>query len=195
MSSERGSASLFSIMLILLITMIGLAYLRFEIESFEILKKRLRVFTCMKKLNGESISHVNKMEILNKAITAAEAGKIASIFTGPAAVITYNSASAAKKGAQLLQQGLHISYMKKLWEMSRNHCYFDPLSYITPYRHQGLLSRDLIGRAQLRKKAWNQSSFNEQILLKTKVSKGVTKWQLKSESYEMEEALSLLKSL
>ena len=189
MNNQKGNATLLGVFLILMASGWSTLYLKNEAHLFKRLKSRLRSFTCMKEINGEVKSHIRLMERLNTAIDVANAVIVAGVVAPPA----IKAAKIAKKAAQLSQEVKHFSYMKKLVDLSRQKCVFDPKTYITPYRHKGILSRDVPGRAKLRSKKWNQMTFGTQIFLKTEVEAKGSKTSLKTRSWEIQEALSLLK--
>lgn len=190
MGNEKGNMTLLSIIFLLSLSSWSIVFLQNEAKLFKELKARLRVFTCMKRLNGESKRHIKWMEGLNKTIEVANAAMVS------ANPVVISIAKATKKGAQLGQQVKHISFLKDLVLMTKNKCLFDPYAYKTPYKNKGLLTRDSLGRASLRSKKWKQASIGTQVILRTKVEKsGNFGLKMKSESWEIQEGLSLLNQL
>lgn len=192
MINQKGNLVLPCALLLASLSAWSLIYIKRDGELFYALKERLRTFTCMKTLNGEVKRHVKWMERLNVVIDASNA----AIAAGTLAPPVLAAARKAKKAAQAGQEFKHFLYLKKLWELAGKKCFFDPLSYKTPYENKIKLSRDPLGRARLRRKKWKQAAFGRQVVLQSEVKK-TGLWSIKTEtdSYEVNGGLMLLKRL
>lgn len=190
MNNQRGNSTLVGILLIFTLSAWSLLYLQKEAALFNQLKSRLRTYMCMKGLNGEVKTHVRWMERLNTAIEVSNAVIVAGIAAPPAIA----AAKIAKRTSQAAQQAKHFLYLKNLWGLHRKKCFFDPRAYTTPYKNKITLTRDAIGRAKLRKRKWKQTAFGDQVILRTEVKRnGKWRTKLETESWEIQEGLSLLK--
>ena len=172
-SRQRGNATLMGACLLLMFSAWACLYLKKEAALLERLKSKLKTFHCMKSANGQVKSHVREMERLNLAIDASNAALALGTLAPPAIA----AARMAKKLAQGAQQTKHFLYLKNFFRLAQEGCLFSVNVFKTPYQNKILLKRDLLGRAKIRSRQWNQKSFSKQIVLKTQVS--VTGGQVK----------------
>ncbi|MEX0798950.1 MAG: hypothetical protein WD025_05880 [Bacteriovoracaceae bacterium] len=182
---EKGNFTVMSALFLFMFGSWACLYLQKELLDFARLKARLRAFYCMKNLNGSVKSGVQTIEKLNHVIDASNAA-IAASGIAPQLLA---AAKAAKKTAQALQDGRHLSHMKNLVELGRKKCLFNLDAYKTPYKHKILLSRDAFGKAKLRKKKWSQTSLSKEIVLNTRAQSIRSEVKLESESWEVREVL------
>lgn len=184
---QKGNATFIGLMFLMSIAFWALLGIEQEASLSLSLKKRLRTYICAKTLNGETKVLVRRMEVLNRAIMVANAASL-----NPA---TAAAAKVAKKAAQVAQQGAHGWFYKRLYDLHSGHCLFGPKTYLTPYKHKGLLKRDALGTAQLRNKKWTQKTLSDQVILDTEFKQKGASVELETDSYEIQAGISLLKSL
>ncbi len=167
-NNDRGSISLLSLTLLLLVTVIGLKLIDNKLTYIKKNKILIRNYLCAKEFNGETKRYIFRIENLNTAIKGLNTSGIVSIIIPGGAIIT-SASYRAKKIIQKIQTVLHISYVKNLIVSTSKGCIFSPNAYKTPYRNQVYrLKRNKFGLAKLRSKKWNVYSVSGKHVLKTK---------------------------
>ncbi len=174
---------MFSCLFILMMSCWSLVYLQRQASSFKSLKKKIIAYKCVKDLNGSSKSHVHKMEGLNKKLVIAKA---AVLLPNPA---LSKAALLAAKGLKVAMEYRHASFLKKLFDLASQGCLFNPSTYKTPYKNKGVLTRDKLGRAILRRKKWNSTLINTKVVIKSKFKNTGGDVKIETQSWELPEDL------
>jgi len=164
---QRGSVSLFSLLILLLITIIGLKLISKKMDYISKHKSLIKNYLCSKEFNGVTGEHIGRLEKLNIAIKGLNTtGLIAMVIPGGAFIT--GSSIRVKKVIQRVQTVFHFAYMKKLFDFTRKGCFFSPNAYKTPYKNKVYrLERNALGLAKLRSKSWNIYSIRKNHIIKS----------------------------
>jgi len=111
-NNENGSLSLLGLTCFLMLFSLFLIYFYFQLEKIQQTKTHTKSLLCLKKYVVGTRSYLTRMEMLDKAIIAANVLRIV-----PA---TKAVGETSKRAAQLAQQILHVAYLKKT--IFQNNC-------------------------------------------------------------------------
>lgn len=153
--SERGEATLLSVLLVTVLA--GLVLLcSLELQrAFHLLQKRTKVFLCAKEVKGEIRQHLRFMGRTNWGIKNTHRAGLIALFI-PGLQGAAMEGQKIKKLLIQLQTLELVSYLKKLAALRAKGCSLDPQIFITPYRiGSGVHQRDTSGQAILRETAWD----------------------------------------
>lgn len=111
-NNEKGSLSILGLTCFLMLFSLLLVYFYFQVDKVQQTKVHTKSLLCLKTYFVGTNKYLTNMELLNKAILAANVIRLI-----PA---TKAAGEAAKRSAQLAQQIIHVAYLKKT--IFQNNC-------------------------------------------------------------------------
>lgn len=154
-NNQKGNTSFAGIIILLIVFTSALLLIQNKLHLIKKTKEISKSFLCTKKYTGLYKLHYKKIQKLNKAIFLLNTSKKASIFIPYIGLIFAKNVQSAEKTLILIQNTIHVSYMKNMYTLFREGCSFTPNIFKTAFVHKGFsLERDSFNRAKLRKKEW-----------------------------------------
>lgn len=130
-------------------------------------KEITKSYLCTKKYTGEFNRHYRKIQHINQALFLLNTTKKTGLFLPYIGIVVAQNAHNAEKALILLQNSIHISYMKYIYKLFKEGCSFTPNIFKTSFIHNGFtLKRDQFNRARIRKEEWKVYYISIELRLK-----------------------------
>lgn len=155
MQNENGNTTISFLLILCLIFTLSLSTVYKKIKQINKGKEIAKAFLCTKEYTGLYKDHVKKISKLNRLILILNSTKKISLFIPGIGPITSHNAHQAERTLILLQNGQHVSYLKKMYELYKSSCSFSPQVFKTAFEHRGYqLKRGPFNQAKIRKSPW-----------------------------------------
>lgn len=195
MNNQKGEVTLFTTMLMVVLTGIVLLCALHLQKSFSQLKRRTHLFLCVKETKGELNNYMKFMGRSNWAIKNINKASLVMLFI-PGLQGIAADAQKAKKYLQYVQEARTVSYMKTLSNLRSRKCSTDPRMFITPFQlGSRLLKRDAHGAAKLREEQWTYYFLAKPYLLQVEVQASAYESIKPTIEFKTSEKLAKLSSL
>jgi hypothetical protein len=154
--NEQGNSVVFSMLVLLLCTLIGLSFINNRLKNIGKQKRLQALLICTKKLNGKSRVFIERMEKTNSILKTLTITKAASTTIPIYGAVASKSIKMIKKLIKATQRIMLISFMNFTAQVSLKECSVSPNIYKTPYKVSSRmnLKRNLYDQAILRGNTW-----------------------------------------
>lgn len=179
--NERGNTTLFGLMLVMVISMIGLHLIKLRVDYTKSNEQFQKLLLCSKETNGETKQFYDRISKSNAFIKALTITEYTSTVIPIYGVVASNSAAQAVEAIKLIQVGYLLSYLNKLRELTQKNCFLSPNIYKTPYELSitSGLERNQFEEAKLRGDNWKYANMNAKSMIVTKLQ-FKPNWEIKS---------------
>jgi len=158
--NEKGNAFFFSIVLMLLLSSVGLIFIKKRLIQVKRSTEKQKLLLCAKSTNGKTSQFIRFIQKTDLTIAALTTASTASVFIPGYGQIASQSFKKVRRIVQKSQVASLFSYLNFIRLKTKQKCTFSPFIYRTPYKlsFKSGFERNLIG--QTKKRGHNWSYFN-----------------------------------
>jgi hypothetical protein len=170
--NQRGNTTILGVMFLFLICLAGLKIVSYKLSNFHDQRMNQALHLCTKKLNGITKTYISNMKRTNHVIMILTLTQRGTALIPGGVIVAEAAIKSTKLLVQKSQVAFYLSYLNKSRKVLSKKCIFNPVILSSPYKMNFSMSfsRDILGRAKVRRYNWNYNVINSHGVIRNKIN-------------------------